>query len=336
MANKNCTACNELKDYAPNFATNGVTDAECNSLKNDTGLNPELTKKHTDCDDLNDANDCLVGNMEDELEYYDACDWKDYMKGLVPNIYNLFKAIICAICGLWTNVHKLWNEIEKLWTEINQINTKITNLQAEDKSIRAAIKSLQSASENQQTQLKAASYSGIYTLYTTKQVKWSGSTEARVKQTPAFNANTQQGNMPKGTFSTSDHKSIMVTNTTSVPILVDCTFNSSIYSSQRLCGCWISVMRDGICVGQTPFIAPDTYDQQVSAEPFVLKPGTSAKMSYYFCVGKSNEWFANNLTKSGLEAGDCRCVLDPDEKTATNQRSYFFVKVTSMVENVES
>lgn len=105
MATRNCEACNELQEYAPDFVQNGVTKNVCTSLKNDTGLG--TNSNHTDCDDLQDATDCLIGGMEDEIEAYDVCDWKDYLKRLMPNLYNLFSAIICTICGLWTNIKRL-------------------------------------------------------------------------------------------------------------------------------------------------------------------------------------------------------------------------------------
>lgn len=101
----NCSSCNDLRENAPEFVLNGVTDTVCTSLKNDTGFNP--SNDTTDCDDLNDANDCLIGNMEDEVEAYDVCDWKEFMKRFIPNVYNVIKAMICAICGLWCNFHAL-------------------------------------------------------------------------------------------------------------------------------------------------------------------------------------------------------------------------------------
>lgn len=112
MATKNCAACADLQDYAPEFVLNGVTDTVSASLANDTGFNPNNSRN--DCTDLNDASDCLVGNMDDEIEAYDVCDWKEYMHNLVPNLYNMFKSFSAAICGLWTNVHTLWTKTNKL------------------------------------------------------------------------------------------------------------------------------------------------------------------------------------------------------------------------------
>ena len=109
MANS-CKACDDLRTSSSDFMLNGVTPTVCTSLKNDTGFNP--ASGHNDCTDLDDANDCLIGNMEDEIEAYDVCDWKEYMKKFVPNVYNVIKAIICAICGLWCNFHALIDALQ--------------------------------------------------------------------------------------------------------------------------------------------------------------------------------------------------------------------------------
>ena len=128
MATKNCAACADLQDYAPEFVLNGVTDNVCASLQNDTGFNPSNSRD--DCTDLSDASDCLIGNMDDEIEAYDVCDWKTYMHNFVPNAYNLFKAFSCAVCGIWTNIHSLWSKTNSLDCAVKYLyngkNFKIT------------------------------------------------------------------------------------------------------------------------------------------------------------------------------------------------------------------
>lgn len=119
MSNIDCGACNDLREYAPHFVQNGITDRECASLKNDTGLNPSLNPLHTDCDDLNDVNDCLVGRMDGELEAYDVCDWKKFMHKFIPNVYETIKGIICALCGAWTKIHEHDDAIEDLCIKID-------------------------------------------------------------------------------------------------------------------------------------------------------------------------------------------------------------------------
>ena len=114
VINIDCSSCSELQENAATFVQNGVTTKVCNSLKNDTGFNPSLTTLHTDCEDLDAANDCLIGMMDKEVESYDVCEWKEFVHKFIPNIYQLTKAEICAICGLWTNVHDLQDKTDAL------------------------------------------------------------------------------------------------------------------------------------------------------------------------------------------------------------------------------
>lgn len=320
--NINCSACEEILEYAPDFAQNGVTDTVCNSMKNDTGINPQVSVTHTDCEDLNLANDCLVGRMDDELEAYDSCEWKKFMHKLLPNLYNLLKLMICAICGLWVNVHDLWDEIDQLWAQIRSILLRLTDIEGDITNIKNQIRDIL-------VKLNVASYLGILTLTTSTRQEGSGSGN----QAPAFNRNTRQGNIASSVLQVaSDYKGIVVNNTTTVPLLVETTFNSSIYTDQHICCCFIVVTRDGTTIGQTPFITPTTYDQQVMAQPFILQPGQTATMRYYFRIGDANSYFLSQFGKSD-SVGDCRCRLDAENPSnPENQGSYFSVRVTSVVD----
>lgn len=128
MNDINCNACEELLEHAYEFAEDGVTDNVCSSLQNDTGFNPGLAATYTDCEDLDLANDCLIGKMDGELKDTDPCELKPFLHRLIPNMYNLYKAIICAICGLWSNVHKLWQEIARIWAKITDIEAEIQRI----------------------------------------------------------------------------------------------------------------------------------------------------------------------------------------------------------------
>lgn len=112
MAEVNCNACEEIRQTSPEFIVNGLTDDICTSLQNDTGLNP--ADDHNDCDDLHNLNDCLVGNYATEVEAYDVCDWKEFMRNFIPNVWTTFKGIICSICGMWTMLHKHECEISTI------------------------------------------------------------------------------------------------------------------------------------------------------------------------------------------------------------------------------
>ena len=126
MANYNCEACEDLRQTDPNMIVNGFGDEECASLQNDTGLVP--SSGHNDCEDLNNLNDCLVGNMETEVEAYDVCDWKTFMKQFIPNVWTTIKGIICAICGIWTNIHNLWDKIAEILKQIDKILCMINSI----------------------------------------------------------------------------------------------------------------------------------------------------------------------------------------------------------------
>lgn len=117
MANYSCEACEDIRQTDPNLIVNGFTDTECSSLQNDTGLNP--SSGHNDCTDLNNLNDCLVGNQASDVDLYEVCDWKTFMKQFIPNLWTTLKGIICAICGVWTNIHNIWSQIEKLQCILN-------------------------------------------------------------------------------------------------------------------------------------------------------------------------------------------------------------------------
>lgn len=123
MLNVNCEACEDIRQNDPSLIVNGFTDAECASLKNDTGLNP--SSGHNDCQDLTNMNDCLIGNEDAELENYEVCDWKAFMHNFIPNLWTLESGIICAICGIWTNIHNLWTQIQNILTQIQNLWTKV-------------------------------------------------------------------------------------------------------------------------------------------------------------------------------------------------------------------
>lgn len=124
MANINCSACESLRQTDPNLLVNGLGDSECTSLQNDTGLVP--SSGHNDCTDLNDMNDCLVGNMESEVDAYDVCDWKPFMKRFIPNVWTVLKGIICAICGLWTNIHSILSRLTKVECITSKLGNEVT------------------------------------------------------------------------------------------------------------------------------------------------------------------------------------------------------------------
>ena len=123
MAEMNCAACEELRQTSPEFIVNGLTDDICTSLQNNTGLNP--SDDRDDCEDLHNLNDCLVGNMETEVDAYDVCDWKPFMKMFIPNLWTTLKAIICSICGLWSAMSGILDKINCVYDGLEDLASGI-------------------------------------------------------------------------------------------------------------------------------------------------------------------------------------------------------------------
>ena len=101
----NCSACEDLRQTSADFTVNGLSEEMCASLGNNTGLSTR--DDHDTCEDLNNLNDCLVGNMTKEVAAYPICDWKKFMKNFIPNLWTTLKAIICAFCGIWAAIKRL-------------------------------------------------------------------------------------------------------------------------------------------------------------------------------------------------------------------------------------
>lgn len=123
MANVNCKACEDVKSVAPTLACEGFSDEMCTSLQNDTGLSAD--GGNNDCTDLDNLNDCLIGNEDANVELYEVCDWKKFMHEFIPNLWTMLKAIICAICGIWTNIHNLWNKVNCVYDGIVNLINKL-------------------------------------------------------------------------------------------------------------------------------------------------------------------------------------------------------------------
>ena len=117
MREEFCEACETLDDHAPTFVNDGVTTSISNRLKEDKGFGSN-SSVNTDCEALNLANDCLVGGMEDELEKYDVCDIKTWLKEAWRNLYNVLAAMIASICGIWTKIHCILEKLKLLLQQL--------------------------------------------------------------------------------------------------------------------------------------------------------------------------------------------------------------------------
>nr|DAV18295.1 MAG TPA: hypothetical protein [Caudoviricetes sp.] len=108
-----------------NYCFTSITDKICENLMNDEGIHPSATHSNTDCDDLKALNDLSTGSLHNALMALDLCDvdaYKCWLDSLLNWQWNVDKAIICAICGLWKIVHCLDEKTQqsvrtvKLWS----------------------------------------------------------------------------------------------------------------------------------------------------------------------------------------------------------------------------
>lgn len=149
MAYNACEACTDIREIDPALITRGFSDTECASLKNDTGL--VSSSGNDNCTDLNNLADCLIGNMEQEVDEYDVCDWRDFSKLTLANLWTVAKGIICSNCGAWTNIHNLWTSLGDNVERIDQSIADTNN--ALDDAVDNLNDSLDDAVDNINTEI---------------------------------------------------------------------------------------------------------------------------------------------------------------------------------------
>lgn len=94
----------KIQNGDKNFCFTEITDKICESLANDEGIHPSATNQNNDCDDLTSLNDLATGSLHNALMTLNMCDvdaYKCWLDSLLSWQWNVDKAIICAICGLW-------------------------------------------------------------------------------------------------------------------------------------------------------------------------------------------------------------------------------------------
>lgn len=194
MATIDCESCQDFKEYAPEYIQNGLSDAMCTSLQNDTGL--KANSGHDDCEDLNTINDCTIGAMDDRIETFEACEWREYMHEFVQNLYNLLKSIICAICGIWTNIHSLWTAINSIDTHEERIDCIIQHL-TQDRTMHIPVEYVRFNSEvsNGSSGTSIAIEANAYLAYYTGQVEVSQNFVTKCN-----NEKVGNGDLPRGGF----------------------------------------------------------------------------------------------------------------------------------------
>lgn len=127
-----CSACAELNEIVPELECTGITDKMCNSLQKDTGLNPDLSVLHDNCEDLNNLLDCLLGTHQAIIDAVDDCNWKEYVNILIDRLYTIQKAMICSECGQWIKIWEHEDSINKLWEKMAKVEAALDALAAQN------------------------------------------------------------------------------------------------------------------------------------------------------------------------------------------------------------
>jgi|GEM_PF-3765117 len=121
------TPLNKIQNGDEEFCFNEITDKICENLQNDEGIHPSATHSNTDCDDLSSLNDLATSKLHNALMVLDICnidDYKCWLDSLLGWQWNIDKGIVCAICGLWSNIHKINDMVGQIQQSIT-VNGKI-------------------------------------------------------------------------------------------------------------------------------------------------------------------------------------------------------------------
>lgn len=116
-----CEACDSLRNVAPAIELTGITDKMCQSLKEDTGLNPDLSVLHDNCTDIGALINCLMGSLIDSLPAFSSCDYKEFALELAKNTLHSMNAIACSDCGQWEQIWLIWKEIENIYKILDSL-----------------------------------------------------------------------------------------------------------------------------------------------------------------------------------------------------------------------
>lgn len=153
-----CAACEDLKVYAHDFLVHGVTDDVANGFYNNTGF--IKTDKRKNCEDLQNANDCLIFGENEKASMYNQCDWQEAYATITNNAGIMYELLIHSDCGQWDQIDALWKALngglDALWKEIEKLNqrcdaltTTINNLRSyvdgQDNKISAKVSNIEDA-----------------------------------------------------------------------------------------------------------------------------------------------------------------------------------------------
>lgn len=153
-----CAACEDLKVYAHDFLVHGVTDDVANGFYNNTGFIKNDKRKN--CEDLQNANDCLIFGENEKASMYNQCDWQEAYATITNNAGIMYELLIHSDCGQWDQIDALWKalnggladlleEIKKLNQRCDTLTTTINNLRSyvdgQDNKISAKVSNIEDA-----------------------------------------------------------------------------------------------------------------------------------------------------------------------------------------------
>lgn len=133
-----CSACDELKLYAYDFLVHGVTEEVANGFYNNKGFIPNDARKN--CEDLQNANECLIFGENEKAEMYNQCDWIEAYKAITNNVGIMYELLIHSDCGQWDQIDALWKAMgdgfDSLWKAITKLQGDVTNLTSQVSNLR--------------------------------------------------------------------------------------------------------------------------------------------------------------------------------------------------------
>lgn len=112
------TPLKKIQNGDSDFCFNEIDNNACENLANDKGIHPTKENTNDTCEDLKALNDLGIANLNNRLSMLDICnieDLKCWLFSLLSWIWNINRAIICAICGLFAMI----KELRQSFWEIN-------------------------------------------------------------------------------------------------------------------------------------------------------------------------------------------------------------------------
>lgn len=159
----NCNSCSELLNEEPNIEKNGLSQENIDNLINNEGLKAGKDTTNNE-HDLNNMNDCLIGNLAEQIESYENCEWKDAVSQLATNIKTVLEAIIAGETGLWEYIDKVATDAPANWVYMDYGSSahKIVNVDTPSQEpIVLQLKRLKDGTVQKQLTLVSAKTNGL-------------------------------------------------------------------------------------------------------------------------------------------------------------------------------